>query len=62
MTVLSGQRCPSVLWALAMGLLILLAGSTGICEPGDNHFHRKTSGAESSRKQYLPKVAYEVGR
>lgn len=50
------------LCALAVSLLILLAGSTGICEPGDNHALRKTPGAASRRKQHLPKVAYEVGR
>lgn len=48
-----GQGWHSVLRALAMGLLILLAGSTGICEPGDNSSHSKPPGA-AHLKEYLP--------
>lgn len=44
---------------MTTGLLVLLAGSTGVCEPGDSALHSKPPGA-ARIKQYMPKAAYEV--
>lgn len=57
-----GQNQYCVLQEFAMGLFVLLAGSTGICEPGDDAFHSKPAGAARVGKQSLPKTAYEVCR
>lgn len=40
-----------MLQEFAMDLFVLLAGSTGICEPGDVVFHSKPPGAARIEKQ-----------
>lgn len=44
----------------AMGLLILSAGSTDVCEPGDCAFHNKPARVVRREKRQLPKDSYEV--
>lgn len=40
-----------VLQEFAKDLFVLLAGSTGICEPGDDALHSKAPGAASIEEQ-----------
>lgn len=46
----------------AKDLFVLLAGSSGVCEPGDDALHSKAPGAASIQEQQLPKADHEVCR